>query len=98
VASCRECGAAIGWVPLVKPVGRTKPHPVDPGDVWPPTVELVALNPDTGKGLVVTMDDIETGRVQAWADRGVVFRRSHFETCPFAQRVREASPRQEALF
>lgn len=99
MAACKVCGAAIEWVSLITlgVPGRPSTHPIDVGVHEVPGVGAVALNRATG-GAVVVAQRHERWLAE-WADRGVEFRRSHFASCPGAQRVRDgALAGQEALF
>jgi hypothetical protein len=91
MTTCRSCGAEVLWVVVtrtaaVMPVDREQLNFAAPG--------LVAVNHETGGARVLTTDDL--GAVEGWRERGVTIHRSHFATCPSAERHR-VHPAQEAL-
>lgn len=82
---CSSCGAEIGWV-------KTSPDrrmPIDLATVEIGAVGLVAVNPGTGGGRVLRNEDL--GDVARWRRWGVTLHRSHFATCPTAERHRVSS-------
>jgi hypothetical protein len=82
---CRACPAEILWCTM--PGGAR--NPLDVADTWPPLVGkgIVAYNPATRNGMMVTAENIE--RAEAWAQKGVTFHVSHWATCPARKALKE---------
>lgn len=83
-----DCGAGVVFVSV-----DGTPHPCDVEPVGTPAVGLVARNPATGRGRVLSGTDLAA--VPQWRDRhGVTLHRSHFATCPNARahRARDSAP------
>jgi hypothetical protein len=89
VPECRSCAAPIIWAATA---GSRMPLDVEPVEIA--AVGLVAYNPATGNGLVLSAENI--GKVDTWRSGGVTVHRAHSATCPSAEqhRVHEA---QESL-
>ena len=88
--TCSTCGAVIDWAQTTSGARM----PLDPAPVDFAASGLVAFNPATGRARVLAGDDIQ--RVEGWRAAGVTLHRSHFSTCPSAERHR-VHPAQEAL-
>lgn len=95
-ALCRECSAGIYFVPMAGAGVGASSHPVDMIEVVTPMVGLLAFNPETGRAAVLRGEDLP--RAQRWLEDGRVrLYRSHFASCPGAQKVREHNPDQEKM-
>lgn len=81
-AHCRSCARQIIWA-VVAESGRR--IPLDPEEVQP-AVRTIALNPESGRCRVMTLNDMLS--VDAWRRAGVTWHRAHFATCPHADRWR----------
>lgn len=99
---CQSCGAEITWIRLVKKVGERfvtgKRMPVDrrPMQGREPKRSLVAVNKQTGQGLVLTDAVVNSGEAQRWLDAGAQLHLSHFMTCSSAARHRRQQPNRTA--
>lgn len=91
MTACRSCGAEVLWV-VVTRTGAGMP--LDREQLDFAAAGLVAVNHETGGARVMTRDDLVA--VERWRAQGVTIHRSHFATCPSAERHR-VSPAQEAL-
>lgn len=87
---CKSCGKPILWVRMKK---SGKPMPVDPWDTPAPLVRLVAVNPKTGQGKVLTEADLKDAF--GWHEQGVTFHKSHYSTCPKASWHRKRGRRSK---
>jgi hypothetical protein len=84
VSKCRGCEAPIKWV-AVRPNGKS--HPVDPEPVDPedgPIVALIAVADDPAGGEAFVVSQYTTAEQL----RGRTLHRSHFSTCPQAEKFR----------
>jgi hypothetical protein len=81
MSDCTSCLAPIVWAW----VGNSR-MPLDPEPVSFEAAGLVAYNPQRQTGRVLTGDDL--GHLGAWKAKGVTVHRSHFATCPNADRHR----------
>jgi hypothetical protein len=88
--TCGSCGAEILWAKTLEG-GRM---PLDPAPLDIQAPQLVMRNPQTGKCKVLTQDDMAS--VDGWRARGGTVHRSHWATCPSADRHR-VHPAQESL-
>lgn len=88
-ATCRSCSAPIIWA-VVAQSGRR--IPLDADEV-PPKPPVAAYNPESGRCRILTANDV--AHVDVWAAHGVTYHKTHFATCPQADRWRvtpEAEP------
>jgi hypothetical protein len=85
LARCSTCGTGMRWIVLES----GERNPLEPEELEQPDVGLVAVSPRTGRGKVLSRDDLESGRAARWKDQGAAFYRSHFASarCAAAQRV-----------
>lgn len=87
---CRTCRRPMLWVHL-----EHGWKPVDP-ECREPVAGVIAFNPRTGRGRVVTLDD--EPEAWRWAYRGVTFHELHADVCPGAgARPRARRPGQLGL-
>ena len=93
-----ECGAEIRWITLLTDDGG-RPHPVDFEPVELPVIGLIAVRRRELEGLVglVLTQERAKRRMAELLEKGAQFYRSHFETCPLAERHRGVSRQQTAL-
>lgn len=89
-AACKSCGAQITWA---RTRDATMPLDAEVLD-GPPAAGMVMLNSARGTCQVLTAGVLCL--VDEWRKRGATLHRSHFETCPSADRHR-VHPEQEQL-
>jgi hypothetical protein len=74
---CRYCPAPLLWATSHS---SGKPLPLDPPEVEPEVGKrIVAYNPASGRGVMVTARNIDD--CGKWAAKGVTFHVSHWATC-----------------
>lgn len=86
VDHCKSCRSACQWVMLDTGkrmlLNRGRMRTARPG--------MVALNPRTGRGHVLTRADIAE-RLDGWLAAGVELREPHFTNCPYADQHRRSA-------
>jgi hypothetical protein len=80
---CRSCGADIIWAPLAATGGLI---PLDVQTELAPAEKLVAYNSHSELCRVLTRSDVRDAQL---ADPHVTFHKSHFATCPEADKWRK---------
>jgi hypothetical protein len=88
MSQCRVCPAEITWCKML-PSGARNPLDVETADPAGEIIgrHLVAFNPKTGNGIMVTAENAED--VRRWVGGGVTLHLSHFATCPAREHVRK---------
>lgn len=81
--TCRSCGAAVIWAPVAATGGLM---PLDVQTELAPSAKLIAYNDETGLCRVLKQADVREALLHAGPN--VSFHRSHFATCPQAERWR----------
>lgn len=89
-SACRSCGAPVVWA-VVHRSGRR--IPLDRESLAEPRPGIAAYNPATGRCHIVSTADLYL--TERWREAGATFHRTHFASCPQADRWRvtpEAEP------
>ena len=78
--TCKGCGAEVLWARIAG-----KPHPLDPepAEVRP---SHIVMNPSTGNGRFISEETI--AQVPGWVEKGALVCRSHYASCPDADKFR----------
>jgi hypothetical protein len=80
---CRSCGAEVIWSPVA---ATGSLMPLDVQTELAPEPKLVAFNPETQVCRVLKRSDLRDA--EQWMSHGVTIHRSHYATCPDAERWR----------
>jgi hypothetical protein len=88
MSQCRVCPAEIIWCKML-PSGARNPLDTERADSRGEIVgkNLVAFNPETGNGIMVTAANADD--VRRWVGGGVTLHLSHWATCPARDHVRK---------
>lgn len=102
MAECQSCGEPLLWCVLLTLEGGSR-HPLDAAELPAAAVGVIVSRiagegEHAGKriGMVLTAERMQK-RLGELLEKGGTFHRSHFETCPHAERHRGVSRDQLGL-